>query len=300
MTLRATAAANRRGIICMVGAMGCFVTNDALVKFVSQSLPSAQLIFIRGLMSVLLVLAVAHALGATPRLREAARGWVAVRALVDAIASMLYLSSLFHLPIGNATAINLAAPLFMTMFAALFMAERVRGARWIAVGFGFLGVLLVIQPRAEGFNAWALVCLLGTLFHAARDLMTRRIHAGIPSILITLATAVAVTVLSGVSSLFQGWRPFGLFELGLLALASVFLTGGYYFIISSMRHGEMTLVAPFRYSGLLFALVLGYAIWGEVPNALAWFGIALLIASGLYVLVSEKRRAPEPPAALPD
>ncbi len=283
----------------MMGAMGCFVTNDALVKFASQSMPSAQLIFIRGFMSVLLVLAVAHALGATPRLREAARGWVAVRALVDAIATMLYLGSLFHLPIGNATAINLAAPLFMTLFAALFMGERVRGARWLAVGLGFLGVLLVIQPRAEGFNTWALVCLLGTLFHAARDLMTRRIHAGIPSILITLATAVAVTVVSGVGSLLQGWRPFGLFEFGLLALASVFLTGGYYFIINSMRHGEMTLVAPFRYSGLLFALVLGYGIWGEVPNALAWFGIALLIGSGLYVLVSEKRRSPTV-AAPPD
>ncbi|GAB3479937.1 DMT family transporter [Polaromonas eurypsychrophila] len=300
MTLRASAAANRRGILCMMGAMGCFVTNDALVKFASQSMPSAQLIFIRGFMSVLLVLVAAHALGATPRLREATRGWVAIRALVDAIASLLYLSSLFHLPIGNATAINLAAPLFMTMFAALFMAERVRGARWLAVGFGFLGVLLVIQPRAEGFNAWALVCLLGTLFHAARDLMTRRIHASVPSILITLATAVAVTVVSGLGSLLQGWQPFGLFELGLLSLASVFLTGGYYFIINSMRHGEMTLIAPFRYSGLLFALVLGYAVWGEVPNTLAWFGIALLIGSGLYVLVSEKRRLPEAAAAPPD
>ncbi|WP_341922876.1 DMT family transporter [Polaromonas sp. YR568] len=293
------AAANRRGILCMVGAMGCFVTNDALVKFASQSMPSAQLIFIRGFMSVLLVLAVAHALGATARLREATRGWVAGRALVDATATMLYLGSLFHLPIGNATAINLAAPLFMTMFAALFMAERVRGARWLAVGAGFLGVLLVIQPRAQGFNSWALVCLLGTLFHAARDLMTRRIHAGIPSILITLSTAVAVTVVSGVGSLLQGWRPFGLFEFGLLGLASVFLTGGYYFIISSMRHGEMTLVAPFRYSGLLFALVLGYGVWGEVPNTLAWFGIALLIASGLYVLVSEKRRFSVAAAAPP-
>lgn len=299
MTPSASAAANRRGIVCMVGAMGCFVTNDALVKFASQSMPSAQLIFIRGFMSVLLVLAVAHALGATPRMREAARGWVAGRALVDAIATMLYLGSLFHLPIGNATAINLAAPLFMTLFAALFMAERVRGARWLAVGFGFLGVLLVIQPRADGFNAWALVCLLGTLFHAARDLMTRRIHAGIPSILITLSTAVAVTVVSGLGSLLQGWQPFGLFEFGLLSLASVFLTGGYYFIITSMRHGEMTLVAPFRYSGLLFALVLGFAVWGDVPNALAWFGIALMIASGLYVLVSEKRRLPEATMAPP-
>jgi len=152
-----------------------------------------------------------------------------------------------------------------------------------------LGLMLVIQPRAEGFNYYALVCLVGTLFHAARDLMTRRIHAGIPSILITLATAVAVTVVSGVWSLLQGWKAFGLFEFGMLALASVFLIGGYYFIINSMRHGEMTLVAPFRYSGLLFALVLGYLVWGEVPNTLAWSGIALLIVSGLFVLHNERR-----------
>jgi drug/metabolite transporter (DMT)-like permease len=297
MTLSVSAAANRRGILYMVGAMGCFVTNDAMVKFASQSMPSAQLIFIRGLMSVLLVLAVAHALGATRRIGEAARGWVAGRAIVDALATMLYLSSLFHLPIGNATAINLAAPLFMTVFAALFMAERVRGAHWAAVCLGFLGVLLVIQPRADGFNHYALVCLLGTLFHAARDLMTRRIHSSIPSLLITLATAVAVTVVSGLSSLVQGWQPFGLFEFALLSLASVFLTGGYYFIISSMRQGEMTLIAPFRYSGLLFALVLGYLVWGEIPNTLAWFGIALLIGSGLYVLLNEKRRLPATNAA---
>ncbi len=289
MTLSASAAANRRGILCMAGAMACFVTNDALVKFASQSMPSAQLIFIRGFMSVLLVLAVAHALGATTRLREATRGWVAGRAVVDAIATMLYLGSLFHLPIGNATAINLAAPLFMAVFAALFLGELVRGARWLAIGAGFVGVLLVIQPRAEGFNGYALVCLLGTLFHAARDLMTRRIAAGIPSILITLATAATVTVLAGALSLVQGWQAFGLFEFALLALASVFLTGGYYLIINSMRHGEMTLVAPFRYSGLLFALVIGYAVWGEVPNTLAWGGIALLIASGLYVLHNERR-----------
>ena len=292
MSLTVSAAANRRGILSMVGAMACFISNDALVKFASQSMPSAQLIFVRGALSVMLVLVVAHALGATARLVETTRGWVAGRAVVDAMATLLYLGSLFHLPIGNVTAINLAAPLFMTVFAVMFLGERVRGDRWLAVGAGFLGVLLVIQPRAEGFNYYALVCLLGTLFHAARDLMTRRIDAGIPSILITLSTAVAVTLVSGVFSIIQGWRPFGLFEFAILALASVFLTGGYYLIISSMRHGEMTLVAPFRYSGLLFALLLGYAVWGDVPNTLVWFGIALLIASGLYVVHNAKRRQP--------
>ena len=111
-----------------------------------------------------------------------------------------------------------------------------------------------------------------------------------PSILITLATSAAVTLLAGGLSLVQGWRTFGAAQLGLLALASVFLATGYYLIINSMRHGEMSLIAPFRYSGLLFAVVLGYTIWGDVPNLVAWCGIVLLVGSGLYVLYHERQR----------
>lgn len=286
----AHAAANRRGILAMAASMACFVTNDALVKFASQTMPAAQLIFIRGVMATLLVLAVAQSLGATRRLGDVVRGKVAVRAIIDAMATMLYLSSLFNLPLGNATAINLAAPLVMIVFAVLFLQERVSLQRWLAILAGFAGVLLIIQPRTEGFNAWALVCLAGTLFHATRDLLTRQIAQNIPSILITLATALAVTILSGLASIVQGWKPFGLFELSLLAAASVFLAGGYYLIISSMREGDMSLIAPFRYTGLLFALVIGYAVWGEVPNLPSWCGIALLIGSGIYVLQGERSR----------
>ena len=285
--------ANRHGILSMVAAMACFIANDTLVKLASQSLPTSQLIFLRGVMATLLVLAVAHGLGATARLREAARGSVAARAAVDAIATILYLVSLFHLPIANATAINLASPLFITVFAVLFMHEQVGWRRWAAIGIGFAGVLMIIQPRAQGFNVFALVCLAATVCHAARDLLTRRIPRGIPSILVTLTTAIAVTLLSGALSLVEGWRPFGPAQLGLLALASLFLAGGYYAIIDAMRHGEVSLISPFRYTGLIWALVLGFLVWGDVPNPLAWTGIAMLIASGVYVLHRERVRARE-------
>ena len=283
--------ANRRGIASMVVAMACFIANDTLVKLASQSLPTSQLIFLRGVMATLLVLSVAHAIGATRSLREAARGSVAARAAVDAIATMLYLVSLFHLPIANATAINLASPLFITVFAVLFMREQVGWRRWAAICTGFAGVLLIIQPRAEGFNVFALVCLAATVCHAARDLLTRRIPRGIPSILVTLSTAIAVTLLSGALSLIEGWRPFGATQLGLLALASLFLAGGYYAIIDGMRHGEVSLISPFRYTGLLWALILGFLVWGDAPNPLAWSGITLLIGSGLYMLHRERVRA---------
>ena len=202
-----TAEANRRGIALMCLAMSAFVVNDALVKLVSQSMPSAQLIFIRGVVATALVGLAAAGLGQRVDWAQLLQAPVLWRSGIEAIGSMIYLVSLFHLPLANATAINLAAPLVLTVFAVVFLGERVGAARWLAVSAGFAGVMLIIQPRASGFNAYAWACLLATL--------------------------------------------------------------------------------------MLVALVLGHGLWGELPNALAWVGIALLVGSGLYVLHSQRpaRRA---------
>src|SRR5690606_1801522 len=177
-----------------------------------------------------------------------------------------------HLPIAHATAISMATPLFITLFAVFAFKERVGPGRWLAIATGFTGVLLVVQPTGAAFNAYALLCLGGTLLHAGRDLMTRTIDRRIPSILVTLSTAVAVTILSGLWGLFQDWKPVSWQQLGLLAGASVFLSSGYYLLTVSMRGGEMSVIAPFRYTGLMFALGLGCLVWGAVPKGPAWPG----------------------------
>ena len=284
-------AANRRGIAAMSLAMASFVSNDALVKYVSQSLPAAQLIFIRAACATALLLVVARAMGALTGVgvRMMGQGRVVLRAGLDALGTFTYLTSLFHLPIGNATAINMATPLLITLMAVLAFKERVGPARWLAIGTGFAGVLLIVQPSAAGFNAYALLCLVGTFFHAARDLTTRAISSSVPSILITLATALAVLVLAGLLTAAQGWQPPTATQLALLAAASVFLSAGYFLIITGMRSSDISVIAPFRYTGLLFALAMGWLIWGDVPDALAWAGIALLMGAGLYVLHGERR-----------
>lgn len=279
-------AANRRGVLAMSAGMASFVLNDSLVKYASQSLPASQLIFVRGAFATALLLVVAHAMGATPHLRSLLDRRVLLRAGFDAFASVIYLSSLFHLPIANATAINMATPLVITLLAMAILHEKVTPARWLAIAIGFVGVLFVVQPRGASFNAYALLCLAGTVLHACRDLTTRTIHRAIPSILITLSTAVAVALLAGAWGAFQEWRPMEARHVALLAAASVFLSLGYFLLTVAMRSGDMSLVAPFRYTALLFAIVLGFAIWGDVPNALAWFGIALIVAAGLQVLRS--------------
>lgn len=273
-----------------MAAMVCLILNDTLVKIVGQTLAVSQLIFVRGLMAVMMVLAVAHALGATARLRDVTDRRVVARAAVDAMGTLLFLASLMHLPLGNATAINLASPLIMALLAVLFLHERPGVQRWLAIGVGFGGVVLVIQPRAEGFTAYSLLCLAGTFFQASRELLTRRIDPRIPSILITLASVICVTLAAAGLTLLDTWQPLRLSELGLLALAAALLATGYYFIVNSMRHGEMSLVAPFRYTGLLVAVTMGYIVWGEVPNVLAWVGIALLLAAGVHLLHGERQR----------
>lgn len=290
-------AADRRGILSMAGAMACFVANDAVVKLLSPSMPATQLIFLRGLLATAIVLAAVFASGAGTRLREAVAPGVIPRALTESVATVLFLTALFHLPLANVSAINLAVPLFIIVLAVVFLRERVGRSHWAAVFAGFVGVLLVVQPGLGSFNVYAVVCLVGAVFQALRDLLTRRISGDVPAVLITLTTTVAVTAFAGVLSIFAGWRAFGLREFGLLALAAVFLMLAYWLIVDAMRHGRLSLVAPFRYTGVLYAIVLGYLLWGDVPNRLAWCGIALLVAAGLFMLYRERVRMRPPRSA---
>ena len=281
-------ADNRRGILAMSLAMALFIANDALVKQVSATLPGPQLIFIRGLMATTLVLIMAQAMGHLKNWRLMLNKRLWVRGSLDAAASLAYLTAVFHLPLANATAINLSSPLFITAFAIVFLKELVALQRGLLILLGFTGVLLVVQPSSEGFNVYAWLAVLATLLHAMRDTLTRGIGLHVPALLITLSTAVSVAVAAGGITLTQTWTPVDSLSLGLLFGASLFLSMAYYLLIVAMRSGEMSLVAPFRYSGLLFALLIGYVVWGDVPNLLGWAGIFLLAISGLLILRSER------------
>ena len=281
-----------RSILLMIGACACFAANDAIVKFVGQSLPGPQLIFLRSVIASVFVLLLLRRQGAVRhRLRGLRQPRVLARSAADAAGTVMYLLSLFHLPLANATAINLGSPVFMALFAVLFLHERATPARWVAVTLGFAGVLAVVQPAGDGFNAWALLCVAGTLLQAMRDLLTRRIDAAIPSLVVALSTTLALGLLAGAMMLLeQGWQPVAPRHLALLMVSAAFLSTAYLLLIASLRGGDISLTAPFRYSALLFAVVLGYAVWGQWPDAWAWAGIALLVGSGVYVAQRERAR----------
>jgi drug/metabolite transporter (DMT)-like permease len=281
-------AANRLGILFMVVSLACFVINDALMKALGASMPLWQAIFVRAVFSSIWIVIALQVTGVRVKPLEHARPPVIVRGLLDCLATFTYLLSLMHMPLGDAIAINMASPLMVTTLAVLVLRERVDRLRWMAILVGFGGVLLLVQPSAEGRNFYALLCLFATLMHSIRDLVTRRIAQGVPSLVITLATSLTIMVVSGLFCLGTNWQPLDLRSTLLLAAAALFLTGGYFFVIRSTRIGELSVVAPFRYSGLPIALVLGWAVWGDLPNLTGWTGIALLVGAGLYLLHRER------------
>ena len=287
---------NRRGVIAMTVGMVCFVMNDTLVKFISHAMPAPQLIFLRGLMAVAGLLFLAKILD-KQSLSSEWRGhlfhrWVMVRSFLDGAASLVYLSALFHMPLGNATAINMSTPLLIALFSGLLLGVHVSPRNWMIIGLGFIGVLLVVQPQAEGFNGWAWVALAGTCLHALRDVSVRFIPPAVPSMVITIGTALSATVMAGVWFMTQHWVEVPALSWLMLAGAAVFLSSGYFFLIKATRMADMSVIAPFRYMGLLTAVIAGFIIWGDVPNAMAWCGMLLLVSAGLLMLKLNRQSVP--------
>jgi hypothetical protein len=279
---------NRRGIVAMSVGMVCFLMNDSLVKHVSESLPAPQLIFLRGLLATLGLFVLSVVLRQLPPWRETVghigHKWVFIRSFLDGLASLVYLSALFNMPLANATAINMSTPLLIALLSALLLQHHISWRHWLIIGLGFGGVLCVVQPQADGFNHWAWVALAGTLCHALRDLSVHFIPDHVPSPLITLSTALTATVMAGIWALFHPWHSVTPMQWAQMAGASVFLSAGYFLLIKATRIADMTVIAPFRYMGLLTAVVMGFVVWGDVPNALAWTGMGLLVAAGLMMI----------------
>lgn len=283
-------AANRRGIILMSAAMSVFIVNDMLMKIAAETMPASQAIGIRGMMSATWILIVALAMTPARELRWVVEPRILARCTLDIIGSFAYLVALFHMPIATATAINTATPIFLTVLAVFLLRESVGWRRWSAVAVGFAGVLLVVRPTTEGLNWWALLVLAATAVLAFRDIYTRRIPDGAPSIVISLSNALWVGMAGCVLAPFDGWRAMEGRDWLLLGSASLFLAIGYHWVIIAMRSGEASVIGAFRYSGLLWAVIIGWVVWSQVPDGLTWAGIALIVGAGLYIVHRERVR----------
>jgi drug/metabolite transporter (DMT)-like permease len=282
---------NLRGIAAMLAAMGSLIVNDGFLKLAAAELPTGEAIFLRGLFATMLCAGAIAATTGLGALRLARRRWVGVRAGADVIATIVYLSALVHMPIADATALLQFTPLAMTAAAALFLGARVGWRRWLAAVVGLAGVLIIVRPGGAGFNAYALLALAAIGFVVVRDLSTRRVGTDVPTMVIAAASAAAVAAGSLGLALIETWVWPSLHATALLLVAGIGLVGGNYWIVAAMRTGEIAVVAPFRYSIILWAVVVGFALWGEVPDAWTWIGIAVVTGAGVYTILRENRMA---------
>lgn len=274
--------------------MAAFVSNDALVKLASAEASLFQALLLRGLAATAVLLAVAI-WRRELRVAVAAgqRRILALRLVGEVGATLCFLTALFNMPLANATAILQSLPLAVTLGAAVFLREPVGWRRWSAIAVGFVGVLIIVRPGTEGFNAYSLSALGAVCFVVLRDLSTRRLDARVPSILVALLTSVAITVLGAVMTPLTGaWRPLSGEAVAFLMGAAAFLIFGYLFSVMTMRVGEVAFVAPFRYTVLLWAVILGIVIFGDYPDGWTLAGGAVIVASGLYTFHRERRRRP--------
>ncbi|MCB1477660.1 MAG: DMT family transporter [Rhodobiaceae bacterium] len=290
---------NRRGIISMLIAMFGFITNDACVKLAGETLPLGMIIFVRGMMASAMLAALAVAMRQVKPIPRTAWKPLGGRIVGEWFATLLYLTALLAMPLANATAILQAMPLVMTVLAAFLFKEKVGWRRWSAIACGFVGMLMVVQPGMEGFDSNALYAVAALGFVALRDLSNRFIDRDVPTVMVTLVTMIAATGMGAVMVLIEGFERWpDAREMAILAAAGGFLSIGYYAITDAMRTGELSVVALFRYSIIVWAFVLGYFIWGDIPGLLRLAGIVLIVSSGLFVIYRERVKMRKLQAAL--
>jgi S-adenosylmethionine uptake transporter len=281
---------NTRGALLMIVSMLAFTVNDAAIKATSGEIPFFQLLFLRGVLSSLLIAAALWWLGhwrlPVPR---ADRRLIAMRSLSEIVATMFFLTALFNMPLANVIALLQMLPLTVTLAGAVVLREPVGWRRMVAIMIGFCGMLLIVRPGSSGFNAYTIYALLAVICVTFRDLSTRQMSPQVPSLVITFASSAGLTVLAALASLGKTWVQPDWHLSGLIVLSALFIFAGYCSSVMVMRVGELSAVTPFRYTSLLWALLLGWLVFDEWPTALTFLGVVIVAATGLYTLYRESK-----------
>lgn len=289
-----------RGAALMMVAMAAFTLNDTFMKSITAELPLYQTIVMRGTLTLVLLCAVAPVLGGLRLVVNGAdTGRVALRSVAEVGATITFLMALGQMPLANLSAILQSLPLAVTLAAALVFGERFGWRRMTAILLGFVGVLLIIKPGTDGFDSWSIMGLASVACVVVRDLATRRLSPSVRSVTVAFYAALSVTVMAALLSLGQGWAPVGPVQVLSVAAASVLLVAGYVSIVMAMRVGDIAMVAPFRYTSLVWAIFLGWIVFEDLPDGLTLIGAGIVIAMGVYAFYREQRLGRDPKSSGP-
>ena len=289
-----------RGILSMLAGSGLLTCNDAVIKWVGASHTVGQMITVRGIFVVGFILLFVLRPGGSglKSLRIENMSGALVWGAMLVASTFLFLNGLQYLPLADAASLTFAGPLFVVALAPLLLGERVPWTRRTGALCGFGGVLIMLRPGADAFRWAALLPLSVAFIEALRDMLARRLVSQESSLAMVFLAACMVMAGGAVTAPW-GWTHVTANEWGLLAFAAALQGCAHYLMVEAFRHGEASSVSPFRYASVLWAASIGYAVWGDVPDAWVIVGGSLVIGSGLYLLRASKAGTPYEKTARP-
>ncbi|MBT2326548.1 DMT family transporter [Variovorax paradoxus] len=273
----------------MLVAMACYMMNDTFVKLTADRLPPGQILALRGAFASALIIAMARP--GSGQWRSAFQPIMGVRCALEITTAFTSVVALSLVSLATVTSLMMTAPLLIAVAAMALRWEPWQVRRVLAIGIGFVGTLLVVRPSADVGTpiaglGMALLCAASL---AGRDLLTRQVPASIPSGTIAVMTTIAAAVAGGLLGLMEHWVSLETREVASLAAAATCSAAGNYALIAACRGVDLSVVTPFRYSIIVWAVLLGYAVWGDIPDLQSVGGIAMIVSAGTYAAYAGAR-----------
>ena len=285
-------SANTRGVILMIAGSACFAFNDTFSKLaLGLHMPTSQILAERGAMAAVMLLCLIALRGELAGLRHALDRHALMRAMAEALGTVFYITALSTMSIGDAAAVLQIAPIATMAAAVLFFGARLSWQSWVAVIVGFVGVGLIIKPGASAFDPMAFLPLGSALLISFRDFVTGRIGSHVPTLVVTLMTAIMSMVFGMAGSTFETWQPLDLPLIGMLAGGAVAMVLGHTLTIGAFRGTDPALIAPFRYAAVVCAVGLSATVFDNPPDLVSIGGMAMIVAAGLATMRSHRNSA---------
>lgn len=295
--MTAPRSANVAGIALMVLGVFLFCCNDALGKWLLATYSVWQMLMIRSAAAILVLSPMLFRIGPTPFTGAPRKGLQLLRVSMSVTETLMFFLSVTYLPLADTITFYLAAPIYVTTLSAIFLKEPVGWRRWSAVTVGFIGVLIALRPSAATLTWPALIAIAGSLFFSI-FLITTRMLRGTHDLVLTSGTFVGTLLVSSTVAPIAWIAPL-LRDFVLMAVLGVVAMVAFFCINRALKLSPASVVVPFQYTMIVWAIVLGYLVFGDVPDAFTLVGAAIIVAAGLYILWREQIVAQREPSVEP-
>lgn len=286
-----SARGRRIGIGMVTLTTICFATLDASAKWLLQSLPVLEVVWLRFCAHTLITSALLGPVYGREMLRAQQPRLQVIRALMLASMTAMNFWALQYLQLAETAAIQFSVPLMIALFSAWFLGEHLDRRRWAAIVAGFAGVLLVIRPGTHAFHPAILLSVLNAIFYALFNLLTRRMAASESPAATQLMSALGASIVLAPFALANWKTPEDALSWGLVAVCGLFGGLGHYWVAKAHRYASAATLSPFLYQQIIYMTLWGWLLFGQWPDAFVAAGAAIVVASGLALLWMEMQRA---------